>query len=206
MIYIGDLSSRDAAVLRGTARDAASILEFGVGGSTQIFAQYAPEHARLLSLDTSDEWIARTALILRTMGLRERVMFQTYRDWRLDPVEEHYDLVFDDGIDGLRLDFANRAWPMLGVGGKLIFHDTRRQRDYMNVLQFAANRYLEISAIDANVEDSNLTVITKRHPQPYENWNLVEERSQVMIGCGSSEESVAIIEAALRDKPVLEMG
>jgi hypothetical protein len=204
MFYIGDLSSPDAAVLADAAHAASSILEFGVGGSTQIFAQSAPEHAQLVSLDTSHEWIVRTMAILEAMDLRDRVLFQRYGDWvvesELTPGGATFDLLFDDGIDTLRLDFANRAWPTLKVGGKLIFHDTRRPRDYMNVLQFAAVHYLEIGAIQANVNASNLTVITKQHVHAYENWNTSEGRSPVMVGCASIHETIVFVGDSLRAK------
>jgi Methyltransferase domain len=198
--YLGDLSSQDAALLAEAAQHTQSILEFGVGASSQIFAQCAPPHAQLTSLDTSAEWIARTATILQTMGLQDRVRFRSYAEWTLAADENCYDLLFDDGADELRLDFAHRAWPRLKVGGKLIFHDTRRPRDYVNVLRFAAEHYLEISAIEANPDASNLSFITKQLPLGYENWNMVEGRSPVMIGWGSVEESIAFV-AASHNRP-----
>jgi len=198
MIYLGDLSSADAALLAAAARDTPSILEFGVGGSSQIFAQSAPEHARITSLDTSADWIARTATILRAMDLEHRVLFRSYADWAREPDRKCYDLLFDDGIDVLRLDFANRAWPLLRPGGKLIFHDTRRPRDWVNVLRFAAEHYLEIGAIEPNAAASNLSIITKQRCQAYENWNVSEGRSPVMVGWGSMEETIAFVEDAVR--------
>jgi hypothetical protein len=205
MLYIGDLSSRDASVLADAAQEAASILEFGVGGSTQIFAQVAPAGTLIESLDTSADWIARTAAILGAMGLAERVAFRAYADWQGESEHVRYDLVFDDGIDELRLDFAQRVWPRLKIGGKLIFHDTRRPRDFVNVLQFASRCYLEIGEILPNAAGSNLTIVTKRGPQPYENWNLAEMRSPLMVGWAPVEETVAYVRQALRTEAQAEV-
>lgn len=201
MIYIGDLSSRDAAVLARAARCSFSILEFGVGASTQIFAQFAPPRARIVSLDTSGDWIARTTAILDAMQLRSAVTFRDYVAWtqeqEISSAQPCYDLLFDDGIDALRLDFALRAWPRLKVGGQLIFHDTRRQRDWVNVLQFASAAYPEIRSIEANKDDSNLTVVTKQQPVAYENWNATEGRSPLMVGCAPLDATIAFVESAL---------
>lgn len=201
MIYIGDLSSQDAAVLAGAARCSASILEFGVGASTQIFAQYASPRARIVSLDTCEDWIARTAAVLRAMQLGSAVTFHDYAGWtqeqELAAPQPCYDLLFDDGIDDLRLDFALRAWPWLKAGGRLIFHDTRRSRDWANVLRFASVAYLEISSIEANKDGSNLTVVTKQPSVAYENWNIAEGRGPLMVGHAPIEATIAFVESAL---------
>ena len=46
--FVGDLSIQDAKVLLDYASKAQRILEFGVGGSTQIFAQCNPSVYDLL--------------------------------------------------------------------------------------------------------------------------------------------------------------
>jgi hypothetical protein len=197
LLYIGDLSSRDASLLAEAARGATSIIEFGVGGSTQIFAQTAPIGTPILSLETNAAWITRTAAILEGMRLTGRVEFQPYAAWQADSGETLYDLVFDDGIDEFRLDFALRVWPRLKVGGKLIFHDTRRPRDFMNVLNFASRHYPEIDEILPNAAGSNLTIVTKREPRPYENWNVAEMRSPLMVGWAPIDETVAYVQRAV---------
>src|SRR4051812_334826 len=105
MIYVGDLSSNDVNVLTVAARSATSILEFGVGGSTQIFAQATSKQATIVSLDTNHDWIAKTGAILQAMELQGKVVFRMYNDW-LAALETglaniSYDLLFDDGIDCL---------------------------------------------------------------------------------------------------------
>jgi hypothetical protein len=201
MLYIGDLSKNDAAVLADAAKVATRILEFGVGGSTQIFARSAPPGATITSVETDAGWIAKTTAILRAMDLAHRVRFLDYESWRVglatSSERETYDVILDDGIDTLREDFAVRAWPSLEIGGKLIFHDTRRPRDIANVLKFCFVHYVEIGSMALNVNSSNLTVLTKKAPEPYENWNFAEGREPVTVGNGSTEESVAYVLAAL---------
>jgi hypothetical protein len=201
MLYIGDLSRNDAAVLADAARDAARILEFGVGGSTQIFARSAPPGATITSVETDAGWIAKTTAILRAMDLADRVRFLDYESWRVglaaSSALEKYDVILDDGIDTLREEFALRAWPSLAIGGKLIFHDTRRPRDIANVLKFCFAHYLEIESMALNVNSSNLTVLTKKVPEPYENWNFAEGRGPLLVGNGPTEETVAYVLATL---------
>lgn len=189
VFFVGDLSANDAAVLATLARDASSIIEFGVGGSTQIFAQCAPAGAHILSLDTSVDWLDRTKATLRAMALHDRVMFQSYPG----QLDRAYDLAFDDGIIEHRLDFASRVWPHLTIGGKLVFHDTRRPFDYMNAVQIITTHYLEIDIVEANAANSNLTIITKKARGDYQDWNEVEQRSEVSIGRGTVAQTLAYV-------------
>lgn len=201
MFYVGDLSVQDANLLCARCRSANSILEFGVGASTQIFAQVAPVFAEIVSVETNSSWVVRTKAILDLMNLGRRIKFLTYDEWQYaitsptgaGPALAHYDMIFDDGVDNLRADFAARSWPFLKVGGCLILHDTRRRQDFLNVTNFSQQHYLEISTIEVNAGSSNLTVMTKKLPEPYVDWNVVENRSPVMYGSGGLEETLTFV-------------
>jgi hypothetical protein len=85
-----------------------------------------------------------------------------------------FDLVFVDGVDGLRRNFALRAWPLLKVGGYLLFHETRRAQDVSNLTALIATFSSEIESVHMNQDGSNISVVTKKPPQPYSNWQEVE--------------------------------
>jgi len=155
-----------------------------VGGSTQIFAQAAPPGTPIFSVDTDDGWIERTKENLAKLSVRERVTFLTYQAMWSEIADEKFDLIFDDGRDDLRLEFARQTWDRLSVGGMLVFHDTRRARDAANVFAIASERFLEIDMIRVNVSGSNLTSILKKDAEPYVNWNYVEGREPWMWGAG----------------------
>ena len=177
MIYIGDLSKNDAMVLSVYARDSKRLLEFGVGASTQIFRNYSKRD--VTSLETSPEWIERTANNLKLLEIEGDVNFCDY--YTFQPHGE-YDLIFSDGADEFRLEFALKTWDNLSVGGKLIFHDTRRQSDINNVAEFIKQKSSEIEDVAINIGDSNLTVISKRKKITYENWNEVESKPAWLSG------------------------
>jgi predicted O-methyltransferase YrrM len=200
MFYVGDLSVQDVNVLSSLCQGASSILEFGVGASTQIFAQVAPRHAKIISVETEPGWITRVRAILEIMTLDSRVQFSSYDEW-LETTKEKFlvshDLIFDDGVDNLRADFADRSWPLLKIGGSLVFHDTRRIGDFMNASRFCQQHYLEVSCIQINAHSSNLTVVTKKLAEPYVNWNVVEDRPRVVSGFESPEATLAYVREIL---------
>jgi tRNA A58 N-methylase Trm61 len=196
MFYVGDLSVQDVNLLCTLSRSANSILEFGVGASTQILAQAAPTFANITSVETDPEWISRTKAILDLIKSSHRIEFKTYDEWREgidNKIPAQYDLIFNDGVDNLRADFAERSWPLLSIGGYLVFHDTRRSHDFSNVLNFCQQHYLEINDVKINANSSNLTLMTKKLPEPYVNWNAVENRSVTMAGYSSLEETLAYV-------------
>jgi predicted O-methyltransferase YrrM len=184
MIFIGDLSKQDAELLAHMGSQCKSILEFGVGGSTQILAQSLQDDAALISLDTDVEWINRTTDALQALGIEGetgKVLLGKYEGW----AENHsrsFDLIFVDGVDGLRHEFAVEAWPRLLTGGVMLFHDTRRLVDMKNVLQTALCFYDEVDEIVFNVNDSNITAIIKGGPLEYRDWNQVEGKEPWMFG------------------------
>lgn len=181
--YIGDLSAQDAALLSTLSQSALNVLEFGAGGSTQVIAQSVPRQGTLRSIETDASWIERTQTNLQRLGISHPVEFMSWKDWEhSSPPPCPYDLVFDDGVDKLRIKFALRAWPMLRVGGKFLFHDTRRPKDYKNVTTFLNTFYLEVDCIQPNHLASNITVLTKKTPQAWEDWNVVERRARWEYG------------------------
>ncbi len=177
--YVGDLSHEDSEVLAALAREAGRILEYGVGASTQIFAQSAAPSTDVLSLDTEDYWIHRTRAILEEMvpghGVRLR-RFQRLTELD-DLIDGSFDLIFDDGHEDLRLEFGLASWRMLEAGGKFVLHDTRRRGDIANVLFLAARYFREIERIDLNPAGSNLSILHKCARKPYVDWNKQENRA-----------------------------
>lgn len=186
MKYVGDLSRQDAALLERYARGARSVLEFGAGGSTQIIAQAIPEGTSFLSLDTDLKWIATTRENLRRLGVGDRCQLHRYKDWTSDATQ--FDLIFDDGVGRLRRDFALRSFPLLAIGGALLFHDTRRRRDIRNVLGLVDIFFEEIEHVQLNERvdgvSSNITAVRKKAREPYVNWNVAEGRPPWAYGLG----------------------
>ncbi len=179
--YVGDISREDAALLARTAAGARRILEFGAGASTQVLAQSAPEGTEIVTVETKAEWVDRTRENFRRLGISREIRFVPYRGfWRA--VEGPFELIFDDGIDRLRADFAERAWPMLAVGGCMLFHDTRRPRDARVALRQVERVFLEVASVHLNPEGSNLTVVRKQAPQDYVDWNVAEGRARWEYG------------------------
>lgn len=173
MRYVGDISRQDAQILATSAGTARRILEFGVGGSTQILAQVAPPDATITTVETSPEWIERTRSNLQRFQIKTHVEFLEFESW-LSADVGLMDLVFVDGRDDLRAAFAMRAWRFLRVGGVLLIHDTRRRNDANYALEFAKLYYLEIESVFLNVRASNITMITKKMSEPYVDWNRLD--------------------------------
>ena len=179
--YIGDISREDAALLARIAAGARRILEFGAGASTQVLAQVAQAGAEIVTVETKPAWVERTRENFRRLGISREVRFVPYRGfWRA--VEGPFDLVFDDGVDRLRAHFAERAWPMLAVGGCMLFHDTRRPRDARVALRQVERVFLEVASVQLNPEGTNLTVVRKQAPQKYVDWNVAEGRERWEYG------------------------
>ena len=179
--YIGDISREDARLLASAAAGARRILEFGAGASTQVLAQSAPDGAEIVTVETEPEWVERTRGNLRRLGISREVRFLPYRGfWRES--KGPFDLILDDGKDRLRADFAERAWPLLAVGGSMLFHDTRRPRDARTALRHVERVFLEVASVHLNPEGSNLTVVRKQAPLEYVDWNVAEGRARWEYG------------------------
>lgn len=174
--FVGDLSLQDADILAMYGRKSSSILEFGCGGSTQIFSQCKPQS--LVSVDTSRQWIDVTKKRLQKVVGTE-VHFVLTDNWLNNIPPGTYDLIFVDGIDHLRRKFAIDYWDKLKDNGVMIFHDTRRFADFQNAAWVAQLHFNEISQIDVNAKascgnSSNMTVLHKKPLENYVNWNHVE--------------------------------
>ncbi len=182
MNFIGDLSRQDADVLEEYGHRSPRILEFGAGGSTQIFAQCQPMF--LISVETAQVWIDRTKKNLARFQPCTDPIFVQYDE---HPIQE-FDLIFVDGFWDLRLDFARKTWPLLRRNGVMIFHDTRRSFDAENVFKIAKTYWDEVGKIYMNLDDSNCSVIYKCPKVKYENWNETEGKEPWMYGQGDPPE------------------
>lgn len=172
IFYIGDISIQDAFVLKMLAENSINALEFGCGASTQVIRHYSKGSVR--SVDTEQIWIDRTKRNLQLLGINTNVDFFLYGD---NPITDRkYDFIFSDGLPELRLDFAMKHWDMLSPNGVLAFHDTRREHDFNLCLQLMQAKCHEIESAMFNVHDSNITVIHKRKPIFYDDWNKTEMR------------------------------
>jgi predicted O-methyltransferase YrrM len=183
--FIGDLSKQDAALLESYAENSRSVLEFGVGGSTQIIAQSILPGTGFISLDTDDRWIEKTRVNLRRLGVEDRCRMLRYGDF---PVTGEFDLIFNDGCESLRREFALKSFPLLAVGGALLFHDTRRLPYVQNVMAVVETFFEEIEHVYLNIASSNITVVRKKAKQPYVSWNAVEQKLSWQVGYGEVPE------------------
>lgn len=181
--YIGDVSRRDAELLRALAERSDRILEFGCGASTQILAAYG--RGGVTSVDTETAWIDKTQRNLVALNskypgtFKHAVGFHLYEVFR--PSWE-FDLIFVDGLGALRLPFAIKTWPALAPDGVMAFHDTRRPADVAKVCDFIRLHSTEIDRIVMNAADSNITVIYKRVPLLLEDYNAIEGRTPAQLG------------------------
>jgi predicted O-methyltransferase YrrM len=181
--YIGDLSKQDVKVLVEFSTRSKNILEFGVGGSTQVMAQSTK--GNITSVDTSIEWINLTKDNLNILGITKDVSFVIYDDWKRRNYNTKYDMIFNDGISNLRQEFMELTWDLLKVGGHMIFHDTRVNVHKDTIIDLYIKKWSEIEHILVNTDDSNMTVIKKKRHTPYVNWNKKEGREAWMRGTGN---------------------
>ena len=171
MVYIGDISHEDYLVLRKLAEESKNILEFGVGASTQVISRYS--NGEFTTIDTSSEWIEKTKANILQLGFNIYPEFSLYDDFK---PSGKYNFVFNDGVDNLRLSFALMIWDYIPPGGVIAFHDTRRPNDVANVTALINAKFNEIDKIEMNKNHSNITLIHKKEPEPYKDWNITEGR------------------------------
>ena len=178
--YLGDISRNDALVLQELAEKADNILEFGCGASTQVLSYYSRN--KILSIDTSTEWIEKTKFNFSYLEIENIPEFKLYNEFSFSSGE--YDLIFDDGADGLRREFAINVWPLLKIGGCITFHDTRRWHDQANICAVIIQYYNEIEYVQCNYKSSNITVIKKKIAEHYDNWAITENKAPWQSGNG----------------------
>jgi len=182
--WIGDLSLEDAEVLATYSMKAAQILEFGAGGSTQIFAQCIKQRStsRVISVETDPAWITLTQSRINELKAITPVQFISYEEIETVTKDLKFDLILVDGIDYLRREFGINSWKLLADDGVMVFHDTRRFPDFQNAAWVAQLYFNEIKQIEVNVaansngKASNITIIHKKLAAPYVNWNYTENK------------------------------
>jgi SAM-dependent methyltransferase/precorrin-6B methylase 2 len=183
MKYVGDLSSQDASVLETFGRKSRSILEFGMGASTQVLGQSLAPGARLVSLETDPAWMARTRRNLDILGVPpEACELLPYQGWEESCAGRSFDFIFVDGVGHERDRFARAAFPLLEVGGWILFHDTRRAPDLRNLVELIMAHHTEVGETRINFDHSNLSGFQRKVPEPYQDWNVAEGRNEWMTG------------------------
>ena len=173
--FIGDLSLQDADIISEYASQSKHILEFGSGGSTQLLAQWSA--TKIISVETNPHWIQTTKNNLMNIPFATTVEFLDYTT----QFNLQFDLIFVDGVEHLRREFAIETWKYLNAGGTMLFHDTRRFLDFQNAAWVAQLYHNEISRIYVNATasdgvSSNITVIHKKPYEDYINWNYSENK------------------------------
>jgi hypothetical protein len=178
--YLGLLSKFDAAVLEKYGKWAGKTLEFGMGGSTMIFAQCGTE---LYSLEPDPAWIIRTRSNLEDLGCNPT----KYRLMEYSPSlpgcdGQLFDLTFVDGTAEDRFPFALAAFQRLKLGGWILFHDTRCKEDLRNMLDMMLVYQNEIGEVKMNMDHSNISGCCRKAPEPLYNWDEAEGRTRWMAG------------------------
>lgn len=176
---VGNIDREDVEALAKLAKQSSRILEFGTGGSTQCFRQWAPLNAWIWSVDTDPKWQERTKENLHKLQADEDVTFLAYDGWR-EHFHDHawFDLVFVDGLFERRMEFARRAWPLVQPGGMLCFHDCKWGEVAAMAYQLAAENFLEVISVQPRIYGSNIIAITRGvelpapcpAPPPLEPW------------------------------------
>ena len=193
--YIGDISKADAEVLKAFAIKSERILEFGCGASTQVLSKYST--SPIVSLDTSIEWVNKTIKNLKLLEIENIPLFPAWLGNFYFDTSAKYDFIFNDGIDSLRKDFALKAWPILDVGGVMAFHDTRRWQDVKIVCNVLEQIYESVDNVIFNFRHSNITLVYKKEHEPYENWQIAENKEQWELGYG--EPDIEIIKKRINE-------
>jgi hypothetical protein len=186
--WIGDLSLQDAHLLHHYILTTnGNIIEFGVGGSTQIIAQTMKGSRKLISIDTSPEWMELTERVLKLLKCKN-YFFVHWEQWSKRSGLSNLDvgLIFNDGYVELREQFGIDTWPLLMPGGLMIFHDTRHLSVIRNITRLIEVYHNEIEDVRLNEKwhgcSSNMTAIRKKNHEPYVNWNHIENKPQWRYG------------------------
>lgn len=171
--FIGDLSINDSKILEQYAKNRNCLLEFGMGGSTQIIAQVISDKAKFISLETNSSWLVKTREMLHKLNCAHKAELKIYKSFDFSNLE--CDFIFNDGIDQLREPFGFASWNLLKPGGVYLSHDTRHINNITHITNLIKDKFTEIKSIECNKDDSNITIITKQENNPYVNWHMVEK-------------------------------
>ena len=121
------IADREVALfLEITARAirARRVLEIGMAISYSVIhlARGMPEDGLIVTIDPSEEMIARSEEYLQRAGLRERVRIERGRALEVMPrlTDETFDLVFIDALKEEYGQYLDLALPMLREGGVVI--------------------------------------------------------------------------------------
>lgn len=114
-----------ARFLEITARacGARRVLEIGmaIGYSVIHIARALPEDGLLVTIEPSDEMIARSEEYLRRAGLRERVRIEKGKALEVLPtLSETFDCVFLDALKEEYAEYLELSLPLLRVGGVVV--------------------------------------------------------------------------------------
>jgi predicted O-methyltransferase YrrM len=114
-----------AKFLEITARTsgARSVLEVGtaIGYAVLHLARGMPEDGRVVTIDTSDEMIARATDYLTRAGLLDRVRFERGPALEVIPrLNETFDLLYIDAVKEEYAAYLDLALPLLRVGGVVV--------------------------------------------------------------------------------------
>ena len=178
----------DAAVLATVARGK-RVLEFGAGGSTQIFAQVARE---VVTVESDSNWVEITRHNVARILERERRLAPPdpvgapglFLDANVDLAipRGSYDVVFIDSLPVTRPQCARMSFDLLADGGCMVFHDTRVSCIREIVTTISGEFMMSVGAVMFDIHGSNLSSIVRGRAPAYENWNEVEEKLLWEIG------------------------
>jgi predicted O-methyltransferase YrrM len=182
MKFIGLLSKQDAAVLEKYGKWAGKTLEFGMGGSTMIFAQSGTQ---LWSFESDSNWLNRTRTNLELLGANPaKYKLLPYSRTIPGCEGELFDLAFVDGDADGRFPFAVEAFKRLKMGGWILFHDTRWKPDLRNMLDMMMVYQNEIDEVKLNMDHSNISGCRRKPAEPYYKWEDAEGKEPWMYNLG----------------------
>jgi predicted O-methyltransferase YrrM len=139
--YVRTISHRNVAISLPLAayllalireRRPVAMADIGSGFSTFVISTYAPDGARVLSVDHSADWLEKTRRYLGPVA--ERVELKLWSDFESDVAyRDSFDLVLHDVGGGNRSRGLALVMSMVRVGGVLILDDMH-MRGYRSVV------------------------------------------------------------------------
>jgi hypothetical protein len=168
-----DLSRADVRVLYNFCCDK-EVVEFGCGGSTVFLAKIA---RRVMSYDTSRDWIMRTKIRLEKEIAHNCKGIDLYSS--VPDKLPQADVYFIDGADKLR-----PLWVAAAIDRELapiiIVHDTRRAVTMNSIGPiFVHPRTLKLRSVEYHADGSNMMVIRAGEALKYEDWNVTEPENRL---------------------------